>query len=74
MAGVSRAGGHKKLWYCVVSTYDDRGRVTAEITAAKESADKPESTFHSNSRKDVYTDWFDSVEKAKAFVEGAKKA
>lgn len=26
-----------KTWYCVTSSFDDRGRVTANITATKEA-------------------------------------
>jgi len=63
-----------KLYWCVTSTYDDRGRVTAAITATKEAASRPEQTYTSTRRKDIYHDWFDSQEEAQAFVEDAKKA
>lgn len=30
-----------KTWYCVTSSFDDRGRVTANITATKGSQSVP---------------------------------
>lgn len=53
-----------KTWYCVTSSFDDRGRVTANITATKEAKACPESTYTSTSRKDIYNDWFESLDEA----------
>lgn len=58
-------------FYCVTSTFDDKGRATASITDTVESDTKPENTAKSVSRKDIYNDWFDSEEKAKAFIKEA---
>lgn len=63
-----------KTWYCVTSSFDDKGRVTAGVTATQEAENKPESTFASTSRKDIYCDWFGSLKEARAFVEEAKHA
>lgn len=63
-----------KTWYCVTSSFDDKGRVTANITNTKEAEECPESTFKSTSRKDIYNDWFGSEEEAKAWIEESKKA
>lgn len=63
-----------KTFYCVTSTFDDRGRATAGITDTIQADAKPESTFRSTSRKDIYTDWFDSLKKAETFVKEAKEA
>lgn len=60
-----------KTWYCVTSSFDDRGRVVAAITASKEAETCPESTYTSTSRKDIYNDWFGSTEEAQAWVEQA---
>lgn len=73
-ASTSKAGGRKKLWYCVTSSFDDRGRTAAAITAVREAEAKPASGFTSTSTKDVYTDWFDEIKKAEAFVEEARNA
>lgn len=54
-----------KTWYCVTSSFDNRGRVTANITATKETETCPESTYTSTSRKDIYNDWFESLDEAK---------
>lgn len=63
-----------KTYYCVTSSFDDKGRVTAGITATVETESKPESTYTSTSRKDIYNDWFEDIEEAKKFVEEAKAA
>ena len=63
-----------KTFYCVTSTFDNRGRATAAITASVQAEAKPENTFKSTSRKDIYNDWFDSMDKAMLFVKGTKEA
>lgn len=63
-----------KKYYCVTISFYDRGRETAGITNMVEASAKPESTFTSTSRKDIYNDWFDSFEEAKQFVEEARVA
>lgn len=64
----------RKLYYCVTSSFDDRGRVVAAITNVVEAAQKPENSSMSTKRKDIYSDWFDDPEAAKKFVEEAKRA
>lgn len=63
-----------KTWYCVVTAYDDRGRVTAAIVDTKESEDEPESSYTSTTRKDIYMDWFGSQEEAQEHVKEALAA
>lgn len=63
-----------KTWYCVTSSFDDRGKVTTAITATREAESKPESSYTSTARKDIYNDWFESAEEAQAFVKEAKHA
>lgn len=63
-----------KTFYCVTSSFDDYGRVTANITATVEAESKPESTYKSTRRKDIYSDWFDTLDEANAFVEEARNA
>ncbi len=63
-----------KTWYCVTSSFDDRGRVTAGITATTQADEKPENTSTSTRRKDIYNDWFGTEAEARQFVEEAKLA
>lgn len=63
-----------KTWYCVTSTFDNRGRVTSNITASCQTETKPENTFSSTSMKDIYNDWFASYKEAKTFAMSAKEA
>lgn len=63
-----------KTWYCVTSSFDDTGNVTAAITATKEADECPESACSHTSRKDVYNDWFGSIEEAQGWVEQAQCA
>ena len=63
-----------KTYYCVTTSVDDKGKVLVAITSVVQAESKPESSFRSLSRKDVYNDWFDDPEEAKKFVEEAKMA
>lgn len=63
-----------KTWYCVTTSFDDRGRVTSGITDVVEAEEKPESRFTSTRRKDIYNDYFGSHEEATAYVEEARRA
>lgn len=60
-----------RTWYCVTSSFDDRGRVTAGITNTAQAEKKPESSFTSTKRKDIYNDWFGTEAEARKFVEEA---
>lgn len=55
-----------KTYYCVTSSFDDRGRATANITDMIKAEEKPESTYTSTRRKDIYNDWFESEKKHKS--------
>ena len=62
-----------KKFYCVTSSVDDYGRCTAAITAECEEDTKPESKFTSTNRKDIYSDWFDSLSEAREFAKSARE-
>lgn len=66
-------GGMKTYW-CVTTSIDNMGKVISAITNKFEAVCKPESTLKSTSKKDIYNDWFDSLEEAEKFVEEAKRA
>lgn len=66
--------GGMKTYYCVTTSVDDKGKVLVAITSVVQAESKPESSFRSLSRKDVYNDWFDDPKEAKKFVEEAKMA
>lgn len=63
-----------RTWYCVTSSYDDKGNAIAAITAIQEALKQPESTYTSIKRKDIYCDWYGNQEEAQAAVEAVKKA
>ena len=63
-----------KAWYCVTTSVDNRGRITAGITDVIKAEKKPESGFRSTRTKDIYTDYFGRHKEAAAFVEEAKRA
>lgn len=63
-----------KKYYCVTSSFDDKGRVTAGLTNIIEAEEKPENAFRSTRRKDIYVDWFDDEQEARDFIEQAKGA
>lgn len=57
-----------KTYYSVVSSFADDGHTNAMITSAAEAEEKPADSFDSIGNCDVYTDWFDSYEKAQRRV------
>lgn len=66
-------GGMKTYW-CVTTSFDDKGRVVSAITGIVEAARKPENTAESTKSKDIYNDWFESQKEAEDWVEEAKQA
>jgi hypothetical protein len=63
-----------KTYYCVTSAIYDSGRIVVAITDSKEAETKPEDTRTAKNDRDIYEDWFDSIEEAKEFVEESKNA
>ena len=63
-----------RTYYCVTTSFDDKGRVVSAITSTVEASRKPKNSFSSTARKDIYIDWFPSLAKAKAYVQEALKA
>lgn len=63
-----------KMWYCVTSSFDNKGRVTSAITDRKEVEECPKNTFNSTKRKDIYNEWFGSEKEANDWVMQARKA
>ena len=59
-----------KTYYCVTSTFDNKGRCFASITEERECETVPDGSFRSTKKADYYTDWFDSYTAAKAFIKG----
>ncbi len=66
--------GGMKTYYCVTTSINDSGKVLAAITSVVDAVCKPENSFQSLKRRDVYHDWFVDLEEAKKFVEEAKAA
>ena len=62
-----------KLFYCVTSSFDDKGHTMAKITRTIEGEEMPENSSRETSRKTIYNDWFDNYEEANQFVEGVLK-
>lgn len=63
-----------KTYYCVTSSVDDRGRMTAAVTESVEAEQMPKNTCTSTRRKDIYKDWFASRKEAEDFVDEARSA
>ena len=63
-----------KTWYCVTSSFDDRGHCKAAVTYFCESETEPKNEYFCKSGRDIYKDWFDSEEKARVFAESVKFA
>ena len=63
-----------KTFYIVTSSYNDKGRVVANITGTIEAEEKPKTQSASANGRDIYNDFFESKEDADKFVEESKKA
>ncbi len=59
-------------FWAVTSAYYDNGRVTASIVDTIEADRKPQAGYKETRKADIYTDWFDSYQKAQAFVDECK--
>lgn len=66
--------GRIKTWYGVVTTVYNDGRLVSKLIDKKQAVLQPESTSSSTSRRDIYIDWFGSLEEAVEFVESSKMA
>lgn len=62
-----------KTWWCVTSSYDDRGHVVAAVTGAYQAKERPESGCTSTAIKDIYTDFFESASEAEDFVKQCRE-
>ncbi|HAB60043.1 MAG TPA: hypothetical protein DCE48_04925 [Lachnospiraceae bacterium] len=63
-----------KTYFCVTSTFYDNGKVAAAITDSREADQKPENSYKSLNKKDVYNDWFESKEEADEYIKECKNA
>lgn len=70
---MTNTGSSKKKWYCVTSSIDDAGRISAAITDSVEAEEMPDPTYTSTTRKDIYQDWFGSREETEKFVRDSRK-
>jgi len=61
-----------KTFWAVTSAYHDDGRVTANIIGTREADTRPQAGYRETRSADIYTDWFDSRQKAQAFVDECK--
>lgn len=64
----------RKIWHCVVSSFYNDGRVTANIVATQEADERPKSIRKELKTKDVCSDWFGSREEAEQAVRDARNA
>lgn len=63
-----------KVWYCVATSYDDRGIVISNLVDTKKAEEKPENTFKSTKTKDIYLDWFGTLREANSHIAAARLA
>lgn len=63
-----------KIYYCVTTVIYDNGRITANFTGIVESNKKPENTYNCTKTRDIYNDWFETLEEANEFIEEARRA
>ena len=61
-------------YYCVMSTFDNRGVSKGWLVEHREAESRPENTFRETKTKDIYTDWFDTEEEAMEYLAGFARA
>ncbi len=61
-------------WFCVTSSFSDKGLIVANVTDSCVSESKPEGTYRKLRNKDVYNDWFPSRAEAERFANETRKA
>lgn len=59
-------------FWAVTTAFYDNGSVTANIVTSVEADQKPQAGYRETRSADIYTDWFDSRQKAQAFVDKCK--
>lgn len=64
----------KKQFWAVTTSFDDNGNVVSAITDTVWAVVKPENSYLSTKRKDIYVDYFESREKADQHVKDAQNA
>ena len=57
-------------YYCVMSTFDDRGVCKGWLSGTAECETRPESEVKETRTKDIWTDWFDTREEALEYIRG----
>lgn len=60
-------------YWAVLSAYYDDGHVIANIVDNRQAETKPAAGYRETRKADLYTDWFDSREKAEAFVDECRE-
>lgn len=64
----------KKQFWAVTTSIDDNGNVASAITDMVWAVVRPENSFLSTKRKDIYVDYFESREEADQHVKDAQDA
>lgn len=55
-------------YYCVYYWFDNKGKKGAELFAEEEFKNKPKNHYKSLKHKDIFYDWFETLEEAKEFI------
>ena len=63
-----------KAYYCVCTTVYDSGRLIVALVDSREAESIPESHCTEKLDRDIYQDWFETIEEAKEFVKQAREA
>lgn len=71
---MAKAIDKRKTYYAVCSSYYNSGRITASLVDVVEADEKPQDTYKSTRRCDVYVNWFDSQEEAMKHIDECKMA
>lgn len=62
-----------EYYYCVTSTFDDHGNVTCAVTDIVKTESKPANFYREEKHRDIYLDFFDTLEEADEFVASVRR-
>lgn len=63
-----------KKYYAVCTSCYDNGRISSNLVDTIEAEERPENTWKSTRRCDIYVTWFDSYDEAMEFIKEHKRA
>lgn len=72
LAQYDMVSANYKKWWCVTTTFNDKGEIRSAITETREAAKKPDNWSNIIKNLDIYKEWFGSREEAEVCIKEAQ--